>query len=118
MIQAIGIQAELYERGLNMTNGENVRFYTAIRGDAETLARLGAARDEADLIELIMDEAQSRGFALTEDLVRAGLADLGGLIKEAANGDELTELELEIVSGGAMFSSFVEHRTTQTLSCK
>ncbi|MBD9650260.1 hypothetical protein IB267_18090 [Ensifer sp. ENS09] len=101
-----------------MTNGDNVRFYAAIRGDAETLARLGAATSEAELIELIMDEAQSRGFELTADLVRAGLSDLAGLMREAANGEELTELELEIVSGGTMFSSFVEHRTTKTLSCK
>lgn len=80
--------------------------------------RLGKAASEAELIELITDEARARGFDLTADLVRAGLADLGTLVKEAASGAELTELELEIVSGGTMFSSFLERRTTQTLSCK
>ncbi|MEI2300989.1 hypothetical protein [Ensifer sp. MJa1] len=101
-----------------MTNSDNVRFYAAIRGDAEALSRLGQATSEAELIELIMDEARARGFELTAGLVRAGLADLGTLVKEAASGEELTELELEIVSGGTMFSTFREHRTTQTLSCK
>ncbi|MBD9650262.1 hypothetical protein IB267_18100 [Ensifer sp. ENS09] len=83
-----------------MTDTQGVQFYVAIRKDTKTLDRFAQAGSEAELIELIMDEADKRGFASTEELVRSALSDLGTIVQQAAGGDELTEMELEIVSGG------------------
>ncbi|MEI2300991.1 hypothetical protein [Ensifer sp. MJa1] len=83
-----------------MTDTQTVQFYSEIRKDRETLDRLAKAASESELIELIMDEAEKRGFAPSKELVRAGLSDLGAIVQQVAGGDELTEMELEIVSGG------------------
>lgn len=83
-----------------MTDTSSVQFYAAIRKDPETLARIAAAASEAELIELLMDEAEKRGFTATADMVKSALADLGSIVEQAAGSDELTEMELEIVSGG------------------
>lgn len=83
-----------------MADVRAIQFYAAIRKDPETLTRLGQAGSEEELIELIMDEAEKRGFIATTAIVKAALADLGPVVAQAAAGDELTDIELEIVSGG------------------
>lgn len=98
-----------------MTNNNILRFYSAIRKDAETMNRLAAAPSEEVFIERIMEEARARGFEPTPELVHEGRANLAAIVQEAAAGEELTDMELEVVSGGAMFSTFQEHKTGVTL---
>lgn len=81
-------------------NSQSVAFYAAIRKDGAALSRLAGAESEAELIERIMDEATSRGFTLTEGLVKSALADIGGLVRQTTAGEELADFELELVSGG------------------
>lgn len=83
-----------------MTDTQTLEFYSAVRRDREALDRLVQAGSEAELIELIMDEAEKRGFVPTQELVKAGLSNLGAIIQQVAGSDELTEMELEIVSAG------------------
>lgn len=90
-----------------MIDPQSIAFYAAIRQDPETLARLGQAGSEVEFIETIMDEAEKRGFALTAEMVKAALANLPALVTETAQDTELSEMELELVSGGISFSSFV-----------
>lgn len=90
-----------------MIDRQSIAFYTAIRKDPETLARLGQSGSEAELVENIMDEAEKRGFSLTAALVKSGLENLHAIINETTQGAELSEMELELVSGGISFSSFI-----------
>jgi len=83
-----------------MTETQAVQFYSAIRKDRETLHSLGQAESEAELIELIIEEAGKRGFSPTQDLVKSSLSDLSAIVQRAAGAEELTEMELEIVAGG------------------
>ncbi len=92
-----------------MTHTQTIQFYATIRKDTEVLARLSQATSEAELIELIFDEAKALGFEPTTELIKAGLDSLPAIIEETSKGDELSEMELEIVSGGISFSSFVVH---------
>lgn len=90
-----------------MIEAQSLKFYAAIRKDPEVLARLGQAGTESELIELILDEAKALGFEPTTELVKTGLDSLPAIIEATSKGDELSEMELEIVSGGTSFSSFV-----------
>ncbi|MBD9650261.1 hypothetical protein IB267_18095 [Ensifer sp. ENS09] len=104
-----------------MTDKQTVQFYAAIRKDTETLARLGQATSEAELVELILDEAKTLGFEPTVELVKAGLDNLPAIIEETSKGDELSEMELEIVSGGLGFSAFLfynDRDRPSTPACK
>ncbi|NVD42570.1 hypothetical protein HT585_27235 [Ensifer sp. HO-A22] len=83
-----------------MSDHQAVEFYSSLRKDGDALARLAAAANEAELIELILDEAQGRNLKLDAKQVKAGLADLGSLIGNATRGEELQDFELELVSGG------------------
>ncbi len=77
-----------------------LEFYSELRKDAAALGRLAAAKNEEDLIALILEEAKRSNFSLNVQQVKARLADLGSLISEAAGSDELQDFELELVSGG------------------
>ncbi|MEI2300990.1 hypothetical protein [Ensifer sp. MJa1] len=90
-----------------MIEPQSVRFYAAIRKEPAVLARLGQAASETELVERILDEARALGFEPTVELVKNGLDNLPMIIEETSKGDELSEVELEIVSGGISFSSFV-----------
>ncbi|WP_104667010.1 hypothetical protein [Ensifer adhaerens] len=83
-----------------MSDIQAIEFYSTLRKDAEALGRLATASNEAQLIELILDEAGARNIMLDASQVKAGLADLGSLIGKAAGGEELQDFELELVSGG------------------
>lgn len=83
-----------------MTDTQLASYYAKVRKDAAILSRLAHTENEAELVQGIIDDASERGFALTADQVKSGLSDLGALAKEAAEGDELADFELELVSGG------------------
>lgn len=90
-----------------MTNSAAVEFYSAIRRDPALIAHLASATSEESLIERIKDEGAKRGIVLSDIDVRQGFDHLDEVVHQAAGEGELTEKELEIVSGGTSFSAFV-----------
>jgi hypothetical protein len=92
-----------------MTNSTAVEFYSTIRKDPAVIAHLASAPSEESLIERIKDEGAKRGIALSEADIRQGFDHLDAVVHQAAGEGELTEKELEIVSGGTCFSAFVAY---------
>jgi hypothetical protein len=96
-----------------MTNSNIVAFYSDIRKDPAIIAHLSEAKSEDALVERIKGESAKRGFALSDADIKQGFDHLDEIFRQAAGDDELTEKELEIVSGGTSFSAFVEYSNEQ-----
>lgn len=96
-----------------MISATAVEFYSAIRKDPAVIAYLGEAETEETLIERIKSEGAKRGFALSDADIRQGFDHLDTVVHQAAGDDELTEKELEIVSGGTTFSAFTPCETSR-----
>jgi hypothetical protein len=99
---------------MQMTTSNIVAFYTAIRKDPALIAHLGEAETEETLIERIKEEASKRGLALGDADIRQGFDHFDSVVHQAAGDGELTEKELEIVSGGIFFQTLVEHGVQET----
>ena len=83
-----------------MTTTQAAAYYAQIRKDTATLARFANITNDAELAKAIETDAAERGFLLTPDQIKAGLADLGAVVKQATAGEELADFKLEMVSGG------------------
>jgi len=90
-----------------MTNSAAVDFYSAIRRDPAVIAHLAGATSEESLIGRIREEGTKRGIVLSDADIRRGFDHLDEVIRQSAGEAELTDKELEIVSGGITFQSFV-----------
>ncbi|OAE38275.1 hypothetical protein A7J57_17465 [Agrobacterium tumefaciens] len=109
----------LYRNGSrDMTPTQAAAYYAQIRKDTATLARFANITNEAELAEAIGADAAARGFSLTPDQIKAGLADLGAVVKQATAGEELADFELEIVSGGGDFVQEVKDFAIKLKTCK
>jgi len=97
-----------------MTNSTAVEFYSAIRKDAALIAELAGAASEEKLIERIREEGAKRGITLSDADIRKGFDHLDEVVHQAAGESELTDKELEIVSGGTCFSAFIEYGHNET----
>jgi len=90
-----------------MTNSAAVDFYSAIRKDTAVIAHLAAATSEEGLFERIREEGAKRGLALSDADIRHGFDHIDEVIRRSAGAGELTDKELEIVSGGSVYDAFV-----------
>lgn len=83
-----------------MSEDALIDFYRMVREDEALMQRLSSCRDLGTLITALRTEAASRGFEISADTVGEALSDIKSFI-DIANDDELTDLELELVSAGA-----------------
>ena len=96
---------------------ETVAFFDALTGDKSLQAEVMKLVPNAGAIVVL---AQQRGFATTEPEIQNGLvAPAAQLTARAANG-ELTDAELDLVSGGVTYGTTGKGRCicgTRTIGC-
>jgi len=97
------------ERKPFMISANAVEFYSTIRRDPAVIAHLAGATSEESLIERIREEGTKRGIALSDADIRKGFDHLDEVVRRSAGESELTDKELEIVSGGIMFNTFLRY---------
>lgn len=86
---------------ITMINTTEKEFYNVLRSNPALWAEMAQIEGHDKLCSAIVETGQEMGYALDPDHVRSvAPEDLMGLIGEAANDDELTDQELELVAAG------------------
>ena len=81
-------------------NANVIEFYKKVRADQGLIEALSEGQTVEEISEIAVKKASEMGIQLNTADVVAALGRFKELITEAANDDELTELELELVAAG------------------
>ena len=82
-------------------NANVIEFYKKVRTDKGLIEALSEGKTAEEFYTIAVDKAAEVGITLQEDDVKEACEKFGELRVLAANDDELTEFELEMVSAGA-----------------
>lgn len=81
-------------------NANVIEFYKKVRADQDLIKALSEGQTVEEFSDIAVKKAAEIDIQLERADVVGALDDLKGLITEAANDDELTDLELELVAAG------------------
>jgi len=81
-------------------NANVIEFYKKVRADQGLIEALSEGQTVEEISEIAVKKASEMGIQLNTADVVAALGRFKELITEAANDDELTELDLELVAAG------------------
>ncbi|MAN81468.1 MAG: hypothetical protein CMM77_05190 [Rhodospirillaceae bacterium] len=81
-------------------NANVVEFYKKVRTDQGLIEALSEGKTAEEMSAIAVKKAAELGITLQQDDVVAACNNFTELCKLAANDDELTEFELEIISAG------------------
>ncbi|MEQ9557337.1 MAG: hypothetical protein RIG67_16320 [Rhodospirillales bacterium] len=81
-------------------NTNVVEFYKKVRTDQGLIEALSEGKTAEEMSAIAVKKAAELGITLQQDDVVAACGNFEELCKLAANDDELTEFELEIISAG------------------
>ncbi|MEQ9557336.1 MAG: hypothetical protein RIG67_16315 [Rhodospirillales bacterium] len=84
-------------------NANVVEFYKKVRTDQGLIEALSEGKTAEELSTIAVNKAAEMGITLQMDDVVAACGNFEELCKLAANDDELTEFELEVIAGGSFF---------------
>lgn len=87
---------------MERTMEQAVNFYENVKNDPaffQELSRFGV-NDRAKVVDFVAVQARSRGFTLTDAEIDAALCDIRSVVDARRVDDELSDAELEYVSGG------------------
>jgi predicted ribosomally synthesized peptide with nif11-like leader len=76
-------------------------FYQAFRTDLTLQQQLDGITDPSEYVNKAVSLGASRGFEFTHEEVEAAIANPGAFLEESL-GEELSDLELQVVSGGSI----------------
>ena len=82
-------------------NANVVEFYKKVRTDQGLIEALSEGKTAEEFYMIAVDKAAEIGITLQQDDIKEACGKYGELCQLAANDDELTEFELEMVSAGA-----------------
>jgi predicted ribosomally synthesized peptide with nif11-like leader len=74
-------------------------FYQAFRTDLTLQQQLDGITDPAEYVDKAVSLGASHGFEFTHEEVEAAIANPSAFLEESL-GDELNDLELQVVAGG------------------
>ncbi|MBF0186769.1 MAG: hypothetical protein HQL50_02465 [Magnetococcales bacterium] len=77
-----------------------VQLYAAIRDDGDLLSNLATIEDPTELGKEVISIATQHGVSLTKQEIADAINNMAELIQGASENDELSDFELEMVSGG------------------
>ncbi len=81
-------------------NDAVMEFYKVARRDNEMVSLLAGIEDETLFISTVVKLGREKGFVFTAEEAGAAISQFEGFIEHAANDDELTDFELEMVAAG------------------
>lgn len=81
-------------------NTNVIEFYKKVRADQGLIDALSEGKTAEEFSEIAVKKAAEIGIQLETADVAAALGQFKAVIEKAANDDELTELELELVAAG------------------
>ncbi|MAN81467.1 MAG: hypothetical protein CMM77_05195 [Rhodospirillaceae bacterium] len=87
-------------------NTNVVEFYKKVRTDQNLIEALSEGKTTEEFIKAAVNKAAEMGITLQQDDVVTACRNFEDLCKLAANDDELTEFELEMISAGGLFNGF------------
>ncbi|MCF3630555.1 hypothetical protein RJ527_04815 [Thalassospiraceae bacterium LMO-SO8] len=87
-------------------NTNVVEFYKKVRTDQNLIEALSEGKTTEEFIKTAVDKAAEMGITLQQDDIVAACGNFAELCKLAANDDELTEFELEMISAGGFFNGY------------
>lgn len=82
-------------------NANVIEFYKKVRTDQSLIEALSEGKTKEEFIKAAVDKAAEMGITLQAEDVVAACGKFEELCKLAANDDELTEFELEVIAGGS-----------------
>ncbi|WP_417822411.1 hypothetical protein [Terasakiella sp.] len=82
-------------------NDNVVALYSHVRGNGELMDELSQITNEQELSTRVVLMGKELGFTISEEDALWGLTHIDEFIQEAVTGDELSDLELELVSAGS-----------------
>ncbi len=85
-------------------NANVIEFYKKVRTDQGLIEALSEGQTAAQVSEIAVKKAAEMGITLETTDVIAALGQFQELVADAANDDELTEFELELVAAGSAVS--------------
>lgn len=85
-------------------NANVIEFYKKVRADQGLIEALSEGKTVEEISEIAVKKAAEIDIQLNTADVVAALGQFKELVTEAANDDELTELELELVAAGIPMS--------------
>ncbi len=83
-------------------NQNIVDYYQTVRQDKALQAAYAGCENFDQIIEKAVDEGRKLGFSFTKEEALAAGMNFKALCSQAANDDELTEFELEMISAGSI----------------
>ncbi|MBL1178784.1 Nif11-like leader peptide family RiPP precursor [Pantanalinema sp. GBBB05] len=83
-------------------------FYQAFRTDLTLQQQLDGITDPSEYVNKAVGLGASRGFEFTHEEVEAAIANPSDFLEESM-GEELNDLELQIVAGGMVVRCFVKN---------
>jgi hypothetical protein len=81
-------------------NANVIEFYKKVRADQGLIDALSEGKTVEEFTEIAVEKAAEIGILLEAADVVAALGQFKAVIEKAANDDELTEVELELVAAG------------------
>lgn len=82
-------------------NQNIIGYYKQMRVSEDLLAAFAHSKDFEDMIDIAVEQGGKLGFSFTKEEALAAGLNFKALCSQAANDDELTEFELEMISAGA-----------------
>jgi predicted ribosomally synthesized peptide with nif11-like leader len=83
-----------------MSRESLLEFYQAFRTDLTLQQQLDGITDPSEYVDKAVSLGASRGFEFTHEEVEAAIANPIAFLEESI-GDELNDLELQVVAGGS-----------------
>lgn len=81
-------------------NTNVIEFYKKVRADKGLQEALSEGKTVDEIADIAVKKAATMDIALAKADVLAACGDIPGLIGQAVNDDELTEIELELIAAG------------------
>ncbi|HBC07537.1 MAG TPA: hypothetical protein DC046_08140 [Rhodospirillaceae bacterium] len=81
-------------------NQNIIEYYRQLRVSEDLMAAFSLSKTPEDVADTAVEQGDKLGFSFTKEEALAAGMNFKALCNEAANDDELTEFELEMISAG------------------
>ncbi|WP_417822412.1 hypothetical protein [Terasakiella sp.] len=86
-------------------NNNILAFYSRVRGNEALMTELAQISSPEELGTRVVLMGKEMGIILTQDDVMSGLEHINEVITRAANPEELSDMELELIAAGSVHTT-------------